>query len=101
VVAEPWWSSWIPAVAPYAILLRLFVTEAMSAGEFEAVFLKLYKSDPTQWPPELFAVLDRLFADVDDYCSDPVLRASVGGLDEEALRSRCEAALAQLGELAG
>lgn len=96
-----WWSSWVPAVAPYAILLRLFADGAMSADEFEVVFLRLYLQDATNWSPELFGVLDGLFADVDDYCPDPTLRQSVGGLDEKALRARCELALAELGVLAG
>ena len=101
MVADSWWSSWVPAVAPYAVLLRLFVVHRISADEFEVVFLRLYKSDATSWSPELFNVLDGLFADVDDYCPDPVLRGSVGGLDEEALRDRCTAALAKLQEFAG
>jgi hypothetical protein len=96
-----WWSSWVPAVAPYAVLLRLFADGAMSADEFEVVFLRLYKADSTDWSPELFRVLDGLFADVDDYCSDPRLRQSVGGLDEEALRAKCTLALADLRNLAG
>jgi hypothetical protein len=96
-----WWSSWVPAVAPYAILLRLFAAGAMSADEFEVVFLRLYKEDSTDWSPELFEVLDGLFADVDDYCSDPRLRQSVGGLDAEDLRAKCEVALADLRDLAG
>jgi len=100
-VVELWWSSWVPAVAPYAILLRLFIAGAMSADEFEVVFLRLYKSDATDWSPELFEVLDGLFADVDDYCADPSLRESVGGTDEEALRVRCEVAVDKLRELAG
>lgn len=100
-MVELWWSSWVPAVAPYAILLRLFVAGAMSADEFEVVFLRLYKSDATDWPPELFDVLDRLFADVDDYCADPALRGTVGGIGEDALRVRCEVAVAKLRELAG
>ena len=35
-----------------------------------------------------FDVLDGLFADVDEYVSDPTLRATVGGLDGEELRQR-------------
>lgn len=88
-------------MAPYAVLLRLFADGAMSADEFEVVFLRFYKADSTDWSPELFRVLDALFADVDDYCSDPSLRQRVGGLDEEALRAKCKLALAELGDLAG
>ena len=100
-MAELWWSSWVPAVAPYAVLLHLFADGAMSADEFEVVFLRLYKADSTDWSSDLFRVLDGLFADVDDYCSDPGLRQSVGGLDEEALRAKCASALAELKDLAG
>lgn len=100
-MVESWWSSWVPAVAPYAVLLRLFVSRAMSAEEFEVLFLKLYKSDDTQWPPELFGVLDALFADVDDFCADPELCAAVGGIDDESLRQCCDSALTALRELAG
>lgn len=100
-MAELWWSSWVPAVAPYAVLLRLFVDGAMSADEFEVVFLRLYKADSTDWSPDLFRLLDGLFADVDDYCPEPRLRRSVGGLDEKALRANCKLALAELKELAG
>ena len=60
MVAEPWWSSWVGPVAPYAVLLRLFVDRRLTADEFELVFLRLYKLDPTAWPPELFDVLDTL-----------------------------------------
>jgi Bacterial self-protective colicin-like immunity len=100
-VAELWWSSWVPAVAPYAVLLRLFADGSISADEFEVVFLRLYKADSTDWSPDLFKVLDELFADVDDYCADPKLRQNVGGLDQEALRAKCKLALAELEDLAG
>lgn len=96
-----WWDSWIPTVAPYAVLLELFERGAMSADEFELVFLRLYKVDPTAWPPDLFDVLEGVFADVDEYCADPLLRERVGGLDGHGLRSRCGLAFERLRELAG
>ena len=96
-----WWSSWVAAVAPYAVLLELFNREAMSADEFELVFLKLYEVDPTDWPPDLFEILEGVFADVDEFCADPLLRERVGGLDAHALRRRCGAAFERLSELAG
>jgi hypothetical protein len=60
----------------------------MRAGEFELVFLRLYKLDPTEWSREVFGILDSFFADVDEYCADEVVRAQVHGLDEETLRHR-------------
>jgi hypothetical protein len=86
---------------PYAVLLRLFSEGGMTADEFEVVFLRLYKLDPTQWPADLFAVLDSFFADVDAYCPDDALRADTGGLDEEELRGRAAQTLSRLKELAG
>lgn len=73
----------------------------MSADELEVVFLRLYKLDPTQWPADLFAVLDAFFADVDAYCPDDALRAEVGGLDADELRERASQTLGRLKELAG
>lgn len=98
---ESWWSSWVSAVAPYAVLLRLFVDQLVSGEEFEVLFLPLYKQDPTQWPPDIFDVLDGLFADVDDFCSDERLRAEVGGIDQSELRRRAAAAFDRLSALAG
>ncbi len=99
-MAEVWWSSWIPPVVPYAVLLRLFVDGNLTADEFEVIFLPLYKNDPTQWPSDLFDVLDTLFADVDAYCSNDDLRAEVRGLDAEQLRDRAERAFGRLKDLA-
>jgi hypothetical protein len=100
-VADRWWDSWVPAVAPYAVLLQLFIGGAMSTDEFELVFLRIYKLDPTEWSPEIFEVLDSFFADVDEYCGDDVLRKEVHGLDEQALRERARATLEGLRALAG
>jgi len=100
-VGDRWWDPWVAAVQPYAVLLRLFAEGALSAGEFEVVFLRLYKDDPTDWPSDLYDVLDSLFADVDEYCSDDDLRAKVGGLDDDALRQRASQAFDRLRALAG
>jgi hypothetical protein len=100
-VAEPWWSSWVAAVAPYAVLLRLLIDSRVTGEEFEVVFLPLYKQDTTSWSPEIFDVLDSFFADVDSFCADPDLRAEVDGLDEAELRRRAEIAYQRLAELAG
>ena len=93
MVAEPWWSSWEPSLASYAVLLRLFVDGRVDAEEFEVVFLKLYKSDPISWPTHVFGVLERFFGDVDLFCADPELRGLVHGIDEGELRCRAKIAL--------
>lgn len=101
VVAERWWSSWVPTVAPYAVLLRLLIDGRVSGEEFEVVFLPFYKRDTTGWPPKLFDVFDGLFADIDDFFADPVLRTEVGGIDEPELRRRATATFDRLSALAG
>jgi hypothetical protein len=83
------------------VLLQQFLDDRVTANEFKGIFLRLYKLDPTAWPADIFDVLDRLFADVDDYCSDSELRAKVGGLDAEELRERARNAFERLGDLAG
>jgi hypothetical protein len=100
-VAERWWSSWVAAVVPYAVLLRLLIDGRIGGEEFEVVFLLLYKRDTTEWPPEIFDVLDSFFADVDEFCGDPALRAEVGGIGERELRQRAAATLERLSALAG
>jgi self-protective colicin-like immunity protein len=99
-VVEVWWSSWVAAVTPYAVLLRLLIDGHITGAEFEIVFLPLYKGDTTAWPPEIFEVLDGFFADVDDFCADPALRDEVGGIDEPELRRRAAAAFERLSALA-
>lgn len=95
-----WWNSWSPAVAPYALLFRLFLDARISADELEVIFLRLYKSDATAWSPEIFDVLDRFFADVDSYIEDEQLRVEVHGLDEATLRGRAQQAFEDLRRLA-
>lgn len=75
MVASTWWDSWAAALQPYAILLRLFIDGVVEAPEFEVLFLRLYKNDPTNWPSNLFNILDTFFADVDEYCADAAPRA--------------------------
>jgi hypothetical protein len=100
-VPRSWWESWVPAVRPYAVLLRLFLDGAVSAPEFELLFLGAYKNDQTSWPSDVFDVLDSLFGDVDDYCADDAIRARVHGIDEHELRDRAGNAFARLKLLGG
>jgi Bacterial self-protective colicin-like immunity len=84
------------ALEPYGALLRMLVEGRIAAAEFEAVFLPLYKNDPTAWPPAVFDILDGVFADVDEFCADPALLAAGGGIDAAELRRRAEVAYARL-----
>ena len=100
-MASAWWEPWIVALQPYAVLLRLFIDGAIDAPEFEILFLRLYKNDPADWPIELFDVLDAFFADVDEFCSDPVLGSQVAGTDADHLRERAQSAFERLQIVAG
>ena len=64
----------------YRELLHRFVIGNISADEFATDYLARFKDEPNQVIGEEFNMLDELFADVDDYVSDPTLRASTGGI---------------------
>lgn len=82
----------------YRDLIRRFVIGDISAEEFERDYLARFKDDPNQVIGEEFDILDELFADVDDYVSDPTLRESTGGISGEELRARARDAYARLFE---
>jgi hypothetical protein len=80
----------------YRDLIRRFVIGDISADEFETDYLTRFKDDPNQVIGEEFDILDELFADVDDYVSDPTLRESTGGISGEELRARARDAYTRL-----
>jgi hypothetical protein len=80
----------------YRDLIRRFVIGDISADEFETHYLTQFKDDPNPVIGEEFDILDGLFADVDDYVSDPSLRESTGGISGEELRARARDAYARL-----
>ena len=86
-------------VREYLALVQTFVDGGLPAAAFESTFRTRYLSDETGWTTAEFDVLDRLFADVDDFVPDDLLRAEAGGLDEAGLRRRAAAALPRLVEL--
>jgi Bacterial self-protective colicin-like immunity len=77
-------------------LIRRFAIGEISADEFETDYLARFKDDPNQVVGEEFDILDELFADVDDYVSDPTLRERAGGISGEELRARARDAYARL-----
>ena len=66
------------SVQSYVTLLNALVSGKMKPEAFEASYLLKFKSEQTELPEESFAILDRLFGDVDSYCADPEIR----GLDD-------------------
>ena len=57
----------------YIKLLQEFVSNHISAAEFEQAFIQLFTNDNNLLPSREFQRLDKLFADVDAYCGDPNL----------------------------
>jgi hypothetical protein len=80
----------------YRDLIHRFVVGDISADEFEMDYLARFKDDPHQVTGEKFDTLDELFADVDEYVSDPTLRETTGGISGEELRARARDASARL-----
>lgn len=82
-------------IRSYIDLITDFVGGRLSAGEFESRYLTKFTNDPSDDIGETFLILDRLFADVDEYNENPELRG-VHGIDEFTLRERSKTALDQL-----
>jgi Bacterial self-protective colicin-like immunity len=57
----------------YIKLLEEFVGNKITADDFERQFLKIFKDDKNIQFGREFKILDKLFSDVDAYCSDPDL----------------------------
>ena len=89
-------ASWSRMLTNYRELIHRFVIGNISADEFETDYLARFKDDPNQVIGEEFDILDELFADVDDYVSDPALRESAGGISGEELRARARDAYTRL-----
>jgi hypothetical protein len=80
----------------YRNLLRGFASGEISADVFETGFLARFKNDPDQVVGDEFDILDELFADVDSYIDDPILRKATGGVSGDELRARARDAYARL-----
>jgi hypothetical protein len=85
-----------PALSAYIELIGRFVAGQLPAAQFEAAFLRMFKNETARLPDDAFQLLDELFADIDDYVSDPELCSAAGGLGDEELRTRAESTLARL-----
>jgi hypothetical protein len=82
-------------ISRYTRLIEKFVGGEISAQVFQQRYLPLFKSDDSAFPEPIFLILDKLFSDVDCYCSDPAIRDSEE-LDDEQLRECTETAFAAL-----
>jgi len=80
----------------YRDLIRRFAIGEIAADEFETDYLARVKDDPNQVTGEEFDILDRLFADIDEYVSDPIVKETTAGISGEELRARARDAYSRL-----
>jgi hypothetical protein len=85
-----------PDLASYAQLISSFVSRRLTGPEFETAYLTLFKNDPVRHGERAFLILDRLFADVDEYFDDPDFNDQQRIQAEEDLRDRAQEALTKL-----
>ncbi|WP_236745339.1 colicin immunity domain-containing protein [Rhodococcus sp. BS-15] len=83
-------------LSQYRQIIESFVQEKISADDFEAEYLRTFTNDRSQVQGSEFIILEKLFFDVDDYLSDPVLRESPEDLSGEQLRERAAATYVKL-----
>jgi hypothetical protein len=83
------------ATTKYSELIERFLASDLDVTAFEAQYLALFKNETCIFPPEIFDVLDTLFADVDAFCADDSIRTA-DGIDEGQLRESCRRTLMQL-----
>jgi len=83
-------------LSQYRELIARFVKENISADDFEEEYIRTFTNDKSQVPGSEFIVLEKLFFDVDDYVSDPLLRDSPEDLSGEQLRERAAATYSKL-----
>lgn len=86
------------ALEKYIVLISKFVFNLISASNFEAVYLEIFKKESHSFKPEIFQILDELFGDVDTFCSDANLRDE-DDIDEDQLRANARSALSRLDKL--
>lgn len=86
----------------YANLMRDFVSERITAQEFETQYLKKFKGEKRSLDEWTYQILDQVFGHVDAFCGDDLLRKDLESkypgeqLSAEQLRLKVAEALARL-----
>ena len=80
----------------YINLLKDFLCNKITADDFERRFLGMFKSETNCYSKLEFQILDKLFGDVDAYCSDPELLDPEYDITEEDLKFSAKEALDNL-----
>ncbi|WP_259779847.1 colicin immunity domain-containing protein [Aestuariispira ectoiniformans] len=79
-------------------LVKQFVSGEISASDFETSYLKIFSSEEAIFPEAEFSVLNKLFTDVDAFCSDVHLRDE-DDIGEEELLECAQEALKKLSKM--
>jgi hypothetical protein len=87
------------ALSPYRQLLQDFISGDLTADEVDTEYTALYCNDPTDWPDDVFRVIDDFFLSAEGYVADDALRTEVEDLDAEELHTRAVASLQRLDAL--
>lgn len=86
------------ALEPYVDHLRRFVAGELSADDFAEFYDRVYLADQGHVTVDVFDAMDRMFAEVDAYVSDPELRPHVyRSLGPEELRAGAKRLLDKAG----
>jgi len=85
----------LQALAKYLDLLRTFTRGSLSAHLFEQEYLVAFKNEKILFGGTIYYILNELFGDVDEYCSDPAIRDE-DDIDDEELLKRARVALERL-----
>jgi len=86
----------------YVSLLKGFLAEEISAEEFQARYIDMFKAENRELDQSLFAILDALFGDLDSLVLNPELMVELESqnpgfyLDETALRRKVSLAYEEL-----
>ncbi len=81
---------------PYIVLLQISTSGRMTSDEFEVLFLRMYKNDPTDWDRITFRLLDGLFAAVDACAPEPNGMTRLDAVDASQLLREANHALEEL-----
>jgi hypothetical protein len=86
----------------YVSLLKSFLDGEVSAEEFQAKYIDMFKTEIREFDPSLFVILDALFGDVDSLVLNPALMAELESqnpgfyLSETSLRQKVSVAYEKL-----
>jgi hypothetical protein len=82
-------------IASYVLLINDFLAGEIGVKNFETRYLATFKKEQQHFSPNVFKILDELFAAIDAFCDDPSIRGG-DGLNENQLRDCCRTALRKL-----